>query len=204
VRRQSYAEYLRGLPALFLGQAHLGRLVLARLFGSGFLMVVAFLTSHALHLTGRPEADEGMFVIWQAVGTVLGSLLAGWIGYWSGGRLLLISSRLVCMGLCVALHFTQSFGGFMAAYFVLGFGLFLDRVGDLTLGAELCASERRTTLQAMLSFGQMLSLLIASQLGSASKQLAGSFTGVLVCAALCAAISIYLLSGIPEPRRRVR
>ncbi len=96
-----YQDYLRELPILFLREKYLIKLVLARFFGTGFLMLVSFLTIHALHVTGRPEADEGHFVTWQAVGTVIGSLLAGYVGYRSGGKVLLQSSRFVCLALCV-------------------------------------------------------------------------------------------------------
>ena len=47
-----------------------------------------------------------------------------------------VVSRLICIGLCVWSCHTQSFIGFTVVYFIFGFGLFLDRVGDLTLTAN--------------------------------------------------------------------
>lgn len=196
----SYAEYLRGLPGLFLQQRHLIKLVLARFFGTGFLMLVSFLTIHALHVTGRPEADEGHFVTWQAIGTVVGSLLAGYVGYHSGGKVLLQTSRFVCLALCFWVSCNETFAGFTIAYFVLGFGLFLDRVGDLTLAAELCPAERRSTLQAILGFFNIFSLLLASFISGQVFRITTSFQAVAWLAGGCAVISILLLSRIPEPR----
>jgi MFS family permease len=198
---QAYLTYLRGLPALFFAQPYLGRLVLARFFGTGYLMLVSFLTIHALQVTGRPEADEGHFVTWQAVGTVLGSLLAGYVGWKSGGKLVILASRFVCLGLCGWVIFNETFTGFAIAYFILGFGLFLDRVGDLTLAAELCPLERRSTLQAMLSFGNVFSLLLASLLAGLVYHLTQSFNCIAWMAGGCAVISIAILSRIPEPRK---
>lgn len=197
-----YWRYLRGLPALLGAQPQLLKLIAVRFTGMGYLMVVSFLTIHALHTTGRPEADEGHFVSFQNIGTILGSLLAAWLGYHSGGRVLLILARLVCVMLCAWVCLTQSFGGFTAAYFVLGFGLFLDRVGDLTLTAELCPPERRSTLQAMLGFCNVWALLLATSLGGMMYALSGSFQTVAMLAALFSVLSILLLRGIAEPRAR--
>jgi len=196
-----YLTYLRSLPALMAAQPHLLKLVLARFFGMGYLMVVSFLTIHALHITGRPEADEGRFVTWQAVGTVLGSLLAGYVGYTSGGKVLLLASRIVCLAMCSWVAVTGSFVGFLLAYFALGFGLFLDRVGDLTLAAELCPRERRSTLQAVLGFCNVFALLLATFISGQVYALTHSFQTVAVLAAVFAVISMLILHRIPEPRR---
>jgi MFS family permease len=196
-----YLAYLRSLPALLGRQKHLKKLVLARFFGTGFLMLVSFLTIHALQVTGRPEADEGHFVTTQAVGTVLGSLLAGYVGYHRGGKILLLASRLICIALCFWVMFNESFSGFAVAYFALGFGLFIDRVGDLTLTAELCPIERRSTLQAMLSFCNVFALLLASLLSGQVYHLTGSFHAVAWLAGGCAILSIFLIIRIPEPRQ---
>ncbi|HEY1049610.1 MAG TPA: MFS transporter, partial [Prosthecobacter sp.] len=111
----SYVRYLRGLPALLAANPRLLRLIVTRFTGMGYLMVVSFLTIHALHTTGRPEADEGIFVSFQSVGTILGSVLAAWLGYHSGGKVLLILSRSICALLCVGVCLTGSFGGFSVA-----------------------------------------------------------------------------------------
>jgi MFS family permease len=198
----SYAGYLRGLPALLRTQPLLLRMVAVRFTGMGYLMVVSFLTLHALHTTGRPEADEGNFVSFQNIGTILGSMLAAWLGYHSGGKVLLILSRVVCVLLCAWACLTSSFSGFTAAYFVLGFGLFLDRVGDLTLTAELCPTVRRTTLQAVLGFCNVWSLMLATSLGGLIFALSGSFYLVASVAALFSLVSILILQGVPEPRER--
>jgi MFS family permease len=196
----SYWRYLKSLPGLLAAQPRLLRLIAVRFTGMGYLMVVSFLTLHALHTTGRPEADEGHFVTFQNIGTILGSLLAAWLGYHSGGKVLLILSRVICVVFCVWVCVTHSFSGFTAAYFVLGFGLFLDRVGDLTLTAELCPPERRSTLQAMLGFCNVWSLLLATSLGGLIYSMSGSFYLVASLAAVFSLVSIFILRGIAEPR----
>jgi len=195
-----YLDYLRSLPGLLRAQPHLLKLVVARFTGMGYLMVVSFLTIHALDVTGRPEADEGRFVTCQAIGVVLGSLLAGWVGYKCGGKILIQASRIVCVALCIWVATTGSFTGFMFSYFVLGFGLFLDRVGDLTLAAELCPPERRSTLQAILGFCNVFALLLSTFISGQLYAWTHSFGMVAIVAALFAIISMIILHRIPEPR----
>lgn len=198
-----YFAYLRGLPRLLLAQPALVRLVFARFTGMGYLMMVAFLTIHALQVSERPEADEGRFVAGQAAGTVLGSLLAGYVGYHRGGKILLQASRLVCIALALWVSLADHFAGFVLAYFVLGFGLFLDRVGDLTLAAELCPLERRSTLQAVLGFCNVFALLLATLISGQIYHFTGSFQAVALAAAVFAGLSMWLLHGIREPRGAV-
>jgi MFS family permease len=181
---------------------HLPRLIASRFTGMGYLMLVSFLTLHALKVTGRAEADVGRFVSLQNVGTILGSLLAAWLGYHSGGKVLLLASRLICMGLCIWSCFTESFIGFTVVYFIFGFGLFLDRVGDLTLTAELCPAERRSTYQAILGFCNVWALLLATTLSGLVFRQTQSYTFVAALAGCFALVSTFILLGIPEPRHQ--
>lgn len=196
----SYLRYLGSLPSLLKAQPALLRLIIARFTGTGYLMIVSFLTIHALDVTARPKEDVGRFVSIQAVGVVLGSLMASWLGYKCGGKILLQASRVVCIGLCIWASVTESFIGFMASYFILGFGLFLDRVGDLTLAAELCPPERRSTLQAALNFCNVFALLLATFISGQIYSWTHSFEIVATAAALFAGVSMIMLHRIPEPR----
>lgn len=197
---QPYFTYLASLPKLLLTTPHLGKLVCARFTGMGYLMLLGFLTKHALEITNRPEADEGFFVTFGQVGTILGSLLAGWVGNRSGGKVLLISSRVICIIVCCWASMVNSYPAFLAAFFIVGFGLFVDRVGDLTLAAELCPVERRSTLQAILGFATGLSLLAAGWMGGQIYTHTLSISSVAAVGAVMAVISIVILRRIPEPR----
>jgi MFS family permease len=196
-----YWRYLKELPGMLAQQPNLLRLILVRFSGMGYLMLVSFLTLHALEVTGSVEADVGRFVSLQNVGTILGSLLAAWLGYHSGGKVLLVVSRLICIGVCVWSCHTQSFIGFTVVYFIFGFGLFLDRVGDLTLTAELCPPERRSTYQAILGFCNVWALLIATTLSGLVYRQTLSYTTVATVAGAFAVISMFILLPMPEPRQ---
>ena len=195
-----YFSYLASLPGLFLSTPHLGKLVLVRFTGMGYLMILGFLTKHSLEVTHRPEADEGFFVTFSQVGTILGSLLAGWWGNRSGGKVLLLTSRLICVGVCIWVSAVSSYPAFLAAFFVVGFGLFIDRVGDLTLAAELCPVERRSTIQAVLGFATGASLLLAGRVSGLIFEWTHSIAAVALAGGALSVISMVLLRRIPEPR----
>ncbi|MFZ4767549.1 MAG: MFS transporter, partial [Roseimicrobium sp.] len=202
--RPTYANYLRSLPGLLRAQPHLVRFIFARFTGMGYVMMVSFLSIHALAVTGAEEADKGHFVTAQMAGSVLGSVFAAWCGDKHGGRAGMLIARGLCVALCVALWFTQSFAGFLAAFFVLNFGLFVDRVGDLTLAAELCPYERRPTYQAALGFCQVLCLIAATQLSGAILHFTGDFHAVIGLCALFSIASVLILRAIPEVRVKRR
>lgn len=196
----SYFNYLKKLPGLLVTTPHLAKLAWVRFTGLGYLMLLGFLGSHALDITGRPEADEGFFVTSELIGSILGSLLAGWWGNRSGGKVLLITSRMVCIAVSVWACSVQSYPAFLMAFFLVGFGLFVDRVGDLTLAAELCPVERRSTLQAVLSFCTAIALISASLLSGLISHLTGSLSAVAAAGASLSVVSIVILRRIPEPR----
>ena len=199
-RPASYFGYFADLPKLFRATPHIGKLICARFTGMGYLMLLGFLTKHALEVTSRPEADEGFFVTFAQIGTILGSVLAGWWGNRSGGKVLLITSRVICIIVCCWASAVQSYPAFLTAFFVVGFGLFVDRVGDLTLAAELCTTERRSTLQAILGLANGIALLTAGWLGGQIFTHTHSIGAVATAGAIMAVLSIVILRRIPEPR----
>ncbi|HEY2573682.1 MAG TPA: MFS transporter, partial [Verrucomicrobiaceae bacterium] len=173
--RPAYRIYLGELPRMLAAQPRLVRLIFARFTGLGWLMLVSFLSIHAIKTTGRSPADVGHLVFASMLGSLVGNGFAGWFGNRHGGRILMLFSRCLCLLLCAALPFLHSFGSFLASLFVLGFGLFVDRVGDLTFSAELCPHQRRPTYQAILSFCHSIALLMAATLGGLAFVMTGSF-----------------------------
>src|SRR5262249_35761345 len=143
-------------------QKPLVRLIAARFTGMGWLMLVAFMTIHAIRSTGREPADVGNLVLASMIGSLFGNVFAGLRGNRSGGPAGMMFARGLCLVLCLLLPFIHHFAGFLAAFFLFGFGLFVDRVGDLTFSAELCPLDRRPTYLAILAFCQAISLVSAT------------------------------------------
>jgi MFS family permease len=192
--------HLRALPRLLVSTPHLLKLAVTRFTGMGYLMLLGFMTQHALQKTGRNEADMGFFVTAAFAGTIVGSLLAGWWGNRRGGKELLLASRMVCVVVSVWALLAATLPAFMLAFFIVCIGLFLDRVGDLTLAAELCPVERRSTLQSVLGFCNAAAYLLATLIGGLIFTSTRSFAVVALTAASFAVVSIFILRRIPEPR----
>ncbi|WP_075088292.1 MFS transporter [Verrucomicrobium spinosum] len=136
------------------------------------------------------------------IGSLFGNVFAGWWGNRHGGKVIMLLSRCLCLALCLCLPFISSFPAFLAVFFVWGFGLFVDKVGDLTFSAELCPFERRPTFQAMLAFFQMVSLLGSVTLGGWVYTQTGSFQSLTLMCGLFATVSILILHSIPEVRKK--
>lgn len=198
----SYKEYLKELPLMLKSQPPLIMLILARFTGMGYLMIIAFVSIHGLKVSGRPMADVGHLLLANMIGALCGNVFAGWWGNRHGGRSIMLISRSICLGLCAMLPFLTSFYGFLFAFFIYGFGLFVDRVGDLTLSAELCPLQRRPTYQSILGFCQMLCLLLAMTLSGWLFHFTQSFRSVIVLSGIFAAASIVIVRTIPETRSR--
>lgn len=195
-----YGAYLRELPGLLAGKPDLIKLALARFTGMGFLMMVSFMSIHALKVTQRPQEDVGFLVVASMVGALAGNILAGWWGNRSGGRIVMIAARVLCICLCLAVIWASSFYAFILASFALGFGLFLDRVGDLTLAAELCPLERRPTYQGLLAICQVIASILAVRISGSLFGATQSFTALAILCASFAFISLIILLFVPEVR----
>jgi len=200
--RPGYKEYLRELPSLLRARPQLIRFVFARFTGMGYLMLVSFMSIHALKVTGRAHADVGYLVLANMIGSLFGNVFAGWWGNRHGGKSIMLISRSICLALCLALPWVTGFSAFLAVFFIWGFGIFTDKVGDLTLSAELCPFERRPTYQAILSFCQMISFISAVLLSGWLYASTQSFLALIVLCGTFAAISILILQTIPEARTR--
>jgi predicted MFS family arabinose efflux permease len=198
----TYGEYLRSLPGMLFSRPLLKRFVLMRFFGMGFLMLVGQLSVHALEVTQRPDADKGLLLTASMIGSLLGNIFAGLRGNRHGGRAVLVISRIICLGLCGALPFVTSFWGFLAIFFVWGFGLFVDRVGDLTFAAELCPENRRATYLALLAFCQSIALFAAASLSGWVFRLTQNMNAVALLAGSFAMMSLLLLRMLPEVREK--
>ncbi len=191
---QMFAAIL-GTPSAFR------RMLTTRILGSGFFIIIPYLSITALEVTGRPESDLGRFVVAQMVGALVGNVVGGWLGDRVGGKAVLVAAKSVQLLLCLVLAFNTSYVGFLAAFVLFGMGFFLNQVGESTLGIELAPRKGRPAYLALLNLSFVPGALMASFLAWQLHLRSASLLPSSVMAALLIVSSLVLLRTIPEPRR---
>ncbi len=168
---------------------------------SAMYVMVPFLPIYTLEATGRPDSFLGLLVTAQMVGGITGNAIAGYLGDRFGGRSVMLLGRGLLVGACVwAATATQSWA-FVAVFFLMGWGLSSNMVGQSTMAIEFCPFQKRSTYLAIISSANVPAMLLFSLGGAWLRGALGSFPGVAAVAAALLAASLLLLLRIPEPRR---
>lgn len=204
-RRSSHRdlfENLRDMPDLLRRDPILRRFLCMRTLDTGVQIMVPFLGIHALAVTGRPESALGYLVTSQMTGMIIGNVLAGYLGDRHGGRILIIGARASVFAACVAATLAHAYYGFIAVYFLLGFGIVLSNIGIATLSIEIAPHERRPTYQALISLVVLPAALLSAFICTVVRAGFGVFAPAAFLAALTSVGSFIFLLKIPEPRHR--
>lgn len=175
--------------------------VLARLFGLGINVLTPFLAIHAIEVLGSPPSFLGTLVAAQMAGSIGASVIAGWLGDRSGGRIVALLGGATAIGLSVAAAVTRSEFGFVVIFFALGLAIYLSFNGAATLLLELFAPERRPTCFALVSFTLLPSMLLCAWLAALTRHLSSGaiWPAAAVAAALLLVSQVYF-HRLPEPR----
>lgn len=195
-----YLDQLLDIRRKALRSPQFIRYLWVRFTGTGYMILAPFMAIHALEVTGRPEEDVGYFVTSQMVGWICGNLLAARIGDRRGGKAVMIIARLLLVSLALCVSLNVSFAGFVAAFFVFGFAFAMERVGDLTLGVEICPKKDRQGFLALLTFILMPGLILAALTAGLIEKWSGSFACASLVTVLVTLASLALLLRVREPR----
>jgi len=68
-------------------------MLLTRVLGAGFMILIPYLSITVLEVSGRPESDLGRFVVVQMIGALSGNFLGGWLGDKLGGKAVLMTAK---------------------------------------------------------------------------------------------------------------
>jgi MFS family permease len=202
--RPSYFAELAGIPRKAVRAPYFARYLFVRFTGIGFALLTPFMTIHALVITGRPEQDVGYFVTAQMIGAICGNITAARLGDRHGGKVAMILSRTLLISVSILVIVTDTFPGFLVAFFFFGFAMFADRVGDITFGVDLCPPKNRTDFLAMLTFILVPAMIMAAQLSSAIEDASGKLSSAALATIAIALVSLSILLTIPDPRRSAK
>jgi len=198
---RSFLENMRSLPALVRAYPGYRRFLKIKLFTMGIYIPAPFLAIHALETAGRGPGFLGELVMAQMGGTIVGNILAGWLGDRRGGRILLIIARLSLIALCLGAVFAHSAAAFLVLFFLFGFGLNFNEVGEATVTLEIVPPDRRPTCVALITAITLPGMLLAAGLSTVLRGLTHSIIPPVLLAAIALAASLYWSLKIEEPRR---
>jgi len=202
-QRHRLAGNIREAWAILRSDHRLSRYVATVPLVSAMFVMVPFLPIHALKVTCRPDSFLGLLVTSQMVGGIVGNALAGYLGDRFGGRLVMLTGRVVLVSACAWGIFAAQSWEFTSMFFLMGWGFSSNMVGQQAMSIEFCPFEKRSTYLAIISSANVPAMLVFSLGGSWLRDVIGSFGGLSATAAALLAVSVLLLLRIPEPRTGV-
>lgn len=200
---RTFLENMRSLPALIRAYPGYRRFLKVKLLTMGIYIPAPFLAIHALETTGREPGYLGELVIAQMTGTITGNFIAGWMGDRFGGRILLIIARLSLIVLCASFVFAHSATTFLALFFLFGFGMNFNEVGEATVTLEIVPPDRRPTCVALISAITLPGMLAAVALSTVLRGLTRQITPSVLLAILTLSAALLFTLRIEEPRNGV-
>jgi MFS family permease len=193
---------LKAMPSLVSRDVRLRRFLLARILMCGIFIMVPFLAIHTLRTTGRPDSFVGLLVVFQMVGWVAGNLLAGVLGDRIGGKIVLLFSSFITVAICLWAVTASNVWEFLGIFFLLGLDQSCMRIGQMTLGLEICPMKKRATYVAIIAAIAAPAMPIAALIGAQTwKWTNESFTPVAFLAAGLMLLAGFFQWRIDEPRK---
>jgi MFS family permease len=200
----SLKQNLRSIPSLFMADDRLRSFALMRMLGAGVLIMLPFLSLHALDVTGRSSDYVGYFVAAQMSGSICGNLLAGFLGDRFGGKMPLGLGRALIACACLGAAVNTSTWGFIALFFLLGMAFSMNNISSSILMIEISPAERRPTYVSVMSLLMFPTMLVAAGVSTLIRDVLHAFWPAAVVSALMMGASLLFLARIEEPRRRAR
>jgi MFS family permease len=200
--RRGLGESLRQVPVLLRGDRRLRHYLIGSALGNSLIIVMPFLSLHALSVLGKPESFAGFLVISQMVGGILGNIVAGYLGDRFGGKVPLMTGIAMFIGLTWWAVIAGAEWEFLGVFFLLGWAWFSLRVGRMTLDLEIAPEQGRPTYQAVIAVIAASSMLLTSQLGSAAWAWSGrQFVVPAIIASVTLMAALVSFARFADPRK---
>jgi MFS family permease len=196
-------DNISSIPAIIRTDRSFRRFLVDRIMNAGMFIMLPFLAIHALSVLGRDESYLGYFVQAQMAGGIVGNIAAGAMGDRRGGRVVLLTSRVVLMVVCLWAGWNTSAWGFTAIFFLLAAGMHLANIGSVTLGFDLSPEGRVPTYLAIMHLAMLPGMLIAVGLSTAVREAGWPFPVACLLSLGSQAFSLAAVIRLREPRRRI-
>jgi MFS family permease len=187
------------IPQILRSYPDLARYLYSRLAAQGTFLVMSFMGIHAIESTGRTDSFLGSLLSWQMGAMIVGTLWGGWQGDRRGGKLpVLLGGGLSACAIAWSALAADA-ASFTAIFALQGLAGGLSNVGVPTLNLELSPVQERVAIAAVNGWFSAAGMVLAFMAGLA-RDFGVSYAALAGLAAACVAYSLYLLSGVTEPR----
>ncbi len=200
----TFIENMRRMLDILRQDGRLRRYIAVTFLTNATLIMVPFLPLFILRTTGRDDGFLGILVMAQMTGSIAGNLLAGISGDRWGSKLIMMTGRIIMAASCAIAGFLHADWAFVGLFVVQGAAGASIMVGAQTMNIEICPYDRRSTYLALMSIVNVPALLLFPLMGSQLWDMKLGFSVLTILSALFLVISIIVLNGIPEPRRKAQ
>ncbi len=201
----SFLENLRSIPRTLREDRRFLRYLGALSCGHGILIILPFLSIHALKVLEAPTSFAGVLVAAKSAGVFAGNFLGAFLGDRFGGKSVFLTAFGSFFLVAVLSLVVESRVAFLLVFFLFGLGFTMRMVGQQTMTLELAPPARLPTYFALGLSGTAPFMLLAAgiaTLGQAYGERIDAFWPLAVPSAIAIAASFVLMLGVREPRSR--
>ena len=199
----SFLENLRRIPRTLRDDRRFLRYLGALSCGHGILIILPFLSIHALKVLQAPTSFAGVLLAAKSAGVFAGNFLGALLGDRFGGKCIFLTAFGAFFLVAVLSLVVESRLAFILLFFLFGMGFTMRMVGQQTMTLELAPPGRLPTYFAIGLSGTAPFMLLAAGvaiLGQAYGERIDAFWPLAVPSAAATAAAFIFMLGVREPR----
>ncbi len=201
--KTSVLSSLKGLSGILRTDRRFCYFLASLSFSHGILIILPFLSIHALNVLDAPTRFVGVLLAAKSAGIFFGNILGGIMGDRWGGKSVFLTAYACFLLVALLSLIVTTQAGFLFIFFLFGMGFPLRIVGQQTLTLELAPPGRLPSYFALALSGTAPFMLIAAGITIAGKEWADrvdAFWPLAVPSAIALVIALFFMSHVKEPR----
>ena len=197
----NFFESLKMLPGLLRKDRQLRLMAIVSFFGPSIFIVIPFLAVRAIEVTGQEESFVGMLVLAKTVGVLLCNFIGGYLGNKFGGKILMLTSRVLRIVVCLLIPFAVSPAAFLVIFFLFGGSFAMNIVGHHLLSIEISPDGRRPTYVALIAAAGFPGIILVPIISASIHYLTPSMLPLAMVSLGGTVVGLLAISFIREPRK---
>lgn len=204
-KQENFRENIRSIPGLLKNDSHFRLFLVVRFFGNSVLLAMALIGKHGLNVTASPGKVLGVFVLARTIGSLIGNIVASYVGDRYGAKVILLIARVLIALSFIFVVFADRLWMFYLIFGIIGFAFTLGSVSMSTLPIKLTPKEKRATYLSVMSLINIPFIIGFGILGGILWDWGGN--DITLPASLAAGlmlISIIFLLKLQEPKSVIK